>query len=295
MGMSYIESWQKWLKRLGRSENTIIGYTNDVVPILQYKFGTDEDKSVVEYQSFTSDDLYNYLEEGKFSPATIGRKIASIKNFYKFLITDRKLFTLNPFDGMVRPSLTKPKSKALTEEETLSIFDKVQSAQYDERCGMRDYAIMTIFLSVPVRKSEIQDLLRTNYTDNGIIILEETKGGKNREIACSREMIQAIDAYLKTRKDDSQYLFVSERGNRISTHSMDWLIHKYANVNPHALRATSATNMYRNGVPIATIKATGGWDQSSNTFETHYLKVDAELKRTAVEDTMDKMRKKRGV
>ena len=290
--MTNFEGWQKWLKRANKADNTISGYVSDLTPILIFAFGDLEDKSQEEYEKFNSNSLYEFVEQNNFSPATIGRKIAAIKCFYKYLINECGIVKTNPFEKVSRPSIPKPKSKALTEEQTLEVFDKIEQARETADNGIRDYAIMQIMMNAPVRKSEIQNLKRSEYV-NGILCLNSTKGQKNREIACITPMKIAIDAYLETRNDNEEWLFLSERGNRMSTKAMDNVVHKYAGTNPHALRATAATNMYNNDIPVPTIKELGGWDLNSNTFETHYLKIRNESKMSAMEETYSKMQEKR--
>lgn len=292
--MTYFDGWKIWMKRGNKAKNTLEGYIRDVEQLLMFLFGTIDDQSPSIYSMVDSDKIYEFFDEKEFGPATIGRKISSMRCFYSYLIKDKKILKDNPFDGMVRPAVPKPRPKALSEEETLDILNAAYAGKYVNRNGMRDYAIITIFATVPVRKSEIQDLKRSDYTEDGILIIREAKGMKNREIPCTADMIMAIDDYLDSRNDDCEYLFISEQKNRMSAHAMDNVIHKYANnINPHALRSTSATNMFRNGVPIATIKEIGGWDQGSNTFEKTYLKIDNKIKRNAIEEAMQKMKRKK--
>lgn len=291
--MTYFEGWQKWMQRAKKAPNTISGYIRDVDQMLNYLFGSTEDQTQAIYEGVDSDRAYDYFDENNFGSATIGRKISAMRSFYVYLDKEKRVVKLNPFSGMVRPALPKPHSKALSEEVTLDILDTIRNGRSKRRNGIRDYAIMLIFMSVPVRKSEIQDLLLSDFKKEGVLVVQEAKGMKNRDIPCSQEMIDAINDYLKIRKDGSDYLFLSEQGTRMSAHAIDNVVHKYAKINPHALRATSATNMYRNDIPIATIKEIGGWDQGSLTFEQSYLKIDNQLKRDAVEESMNKMRNKR--
>ena len=291
--MTYFDGWKVWMKRGNKSRNTMDGYIRDVEQFLMFLFGNTEDQTPYVYSTVDSDKAYEFLDKGNFGPATIGRKISSMRSFYSYLIKDKKIIKENPFDGMVRPAVPKPRPKALTETQTLNILANAYEKKYVARNGMRDYALMMIFMTVPVRKSEIQDLCISDFTPEGMLIIREAKGMKNREIPCTQEMIDAIQDYLDSRDDTCDYLFISEQMNRMSAHAIDNVIHKYADINPHALRSTSATNMHRNGIDVATIKEIGGWDQGSNTFEKTYLKIDNRIKRSAVEESMRKMKEKR--
>ncbi len=288
--MTYFDGWIVWMGRAKKSKNTILSYAKDTEQLLIHLFGTLENQMSGAYVSVDSDKCYEYFDGNGLSPASVGRKISAMRSFYTYLIKEKKIINSNPFDGMVRPALPKPKPKALSEERTLEIMAKAYEAKYSGRNGMRDHALMTIFMTVPVRKSEVQNLRRADYTEDGVLVIDEAKGNENREIPCTAEMIEAIDEYLETRTDDYEWLFVSERGNRMSAHAIDNVIHKYAGINPHALRSTSATNLFRHDIPIATIKEIGGWDQGSNTFERTYLRIDNKVKRKAIEESMKKLR-----
>ena len=145
--MTYFDGWKVWMKRGNKSRNTMDGYIRDVEQFLMFLFGNTEDQTPYVYSTVDSDKAYEFLDKGNFGPATIGRKISSMRSFYSYLIKDKKIIKENPFDGMVRPAVPKPRPKALTETQTLNILANAYEKKY---VAISD-SIRTCFLRLSLR------------------------------------------------------------------------------------------------------------------------------------------------
>ena len=86
------------------------------------------------------------------------------------------------------------------------------------------------------------------------------KGNKERTIYLNNACLKALDQYIPTRNmqnniKDTEALFLSERGTRISRRTTEYVVEKYIKLagldpkkyTPHKLRHTAATLMYKYG------------------------------------------------
>lgn len=185
------------------SDRTINLYVNNV----KYIFDFLGNKPILE---ITSDDVLDYFDDirkSDISKSTYNNRVFSARTFFNVLINNRRLEHLN----LVNPTLkvttyrkvdNKRKSElSLVEQSILIKFSK----------NAREKAIMIVLLKMGVRIAELIDikledyLYRNEYNE----ILINGKGNKDRVIYFDDESIQAIDEYLKVRKNTCDRLFTS--------------------------------------------------------------------------------------
>jgi integrase/recombinase XerD len=96
------------------------------------------------------------------------------------------------------------------------------------------------------------------------------KGTKEREVVIeSGEVIEYINDYLKERKSDSKYLFVSQTGEHFCESTLNKIFEFYSTpkckIKPHDLRHWAATNMLNNGYNIDQVQKQLGHSKLSTT------------------------------
>ena len=117
---------------------------------------------------------------------------------------------------------------------------------------MRNNAIICLFLSSGLRVSELIniELKDINYNENSIKIIG--KGNKERLAYFSNYCKEKLLIYQNTRKDDSPYLFISNKKDKLSRREIDYIVKKAYNLmdigdknfSTHTLRHTAATLLY---------------------------------------------------
>ncbi len=233
-------------------------------------------------------------------PATRARKISTIRIFFNYLCQDASsnfLLDNNPALNLKTPKKDKRLPKYLSLDDSKKLLD----AAFDEdnRNYERDYAITTLFLNCGMRLSE---LVGINIKD---IDFEESKlnvigkGNKERTIYLNKACVNAISSYLEVRpkenikhdrKASDKALFLSERRERISNRTVQYIIDKELTkagldsrkYSVHKLRHTAATLMYQYGeVDIRALQELLGHESISTT--EIYTHVNNDQIRSAVE------------
>lgn len=279
-----IESWMKEMSNMKKAENTIKSYERGLNGFLLWEFDTLEDRTGDEYATVDIEEVYDYLNEKEFADSTKNLYQIAIHLFWCFLL-EKKIISENKLEKIKLIKLEEPIPEPFTVDEVNAIYDKIQNSPF-KRCALRDAAIMTLMLAIPVRKNEVIKLKRADYSERGNIIFRNRKGKKNTVVGCSRSIIVAIDRYLESRNDDCEYLFAREESDGpMGINAIDNVVWKYAECNPHKLRATAATMMYKSGVPLERIEQIGGWSKNSLTLRKNYIRIDEDDVREDLEAT----------
>ena len=151
---------------------------------------------------------------------------------------------------------------------------------------LREKALFEVLYSTGARVSEITNLDYTEIDVNARSAIITGKGNQERHIFFNAKSLIAIDAYLKSRDDDSQALFVSEKSpyKRLSKCAIEQIIRRIGEragigraVFPHLLRHTFATDMLAQGAKIDEVSEMLGHKKLETT------KIYAKTSKTSLE------------
>lgn len=296
---------------LNKSPNTVKEYNYDLnrfLKYLMYKFKLTDKKKFEEVDihdltldnmnKVTLEDIHSYLfylaNTFQSKPATRARKVASIRVFFKYL-SQKGLIEQNPAMNLETPKLGKRMPRYLSLDDSKKLLAAADNV--DARNSERDYAILTLFLNCGMRLSELVgiNIKDIDFSENKLNVIG--KGNKERTIYLNKACINAINSYLSIRpktgikKDSEDALFLSERLERISNRTVQYIVkqellkagldtNKYS---VHKLRHTAATLMYKYGnVDIRALQELLGHESISTT--EIYTHVDNEQIRNAVEE-----------
>ena len=225
-------------------------------------------------QSISLEDLYLFMEycEGtrKNGAASRSRKAASIRAFFNYLKNKRRLIEYNPAEQLEKPKIGKRSPVYLSLDEAQHFVESVEARNYNER----DFAIVTLFLNIGIRVSELCELNIASIEGRNCSIIG--KGNKERVLYLNDSCIAALEQYMKVRKtykgEGEEPLFVSQKGTRFARQSIARIIKSInvsginkAKLTPHKLRHTSATLMYRSGADIRSLQHILGHTSISTT------------------------------
>ncbi len=231
----------------------------------------------------TTEDIYEFLmyadnTRGNMAAAK-ARKLSSIKGFFKYLHVKRMMIDENPAINIETPKKKQALPKFLSVDESLLLLEAVKNDR-TSKTRIRDYAIITLFLNCGMRVSELVGI-DMNDIDRELRSLTVTgKGNKQRIVYLNSACRESLAAYYQERvnennsKAPSNALFLSNRQQRISVKTVQWMVYKYLDMagleskhySVHKLRHTAATLMYQSGnVDVRVLKDILGHEQLNTT------------------------------
>ena len=214
------------------------------------------------------------LAESNYSPATMARKIATLRSFYRWLERNGAIGS-NPMTLIRTPRQKKRLPKAINVEEV----EKLLSAPNDKTLlGARDRAILETLYSTGIRVSELVGINFSDIDETGQAIIIRGKGRKERIVPLGSHAMTAIEHYLgimnsnNVSNDADAPVFINKHNTRLSTRSVRRNVSKYLDkvgldpdISPHTLRHSFATHLLDNGADLRSVQELLGHQSLSTT------------------------------
>lgn len=299
---------------LNKSPNSVKEYNYDLNMFLRFikihfKLTKEDDFSKIEIKDISIDtikkikldDIHAFLSymtrEQRSKAATRARKVSTIRIFFAYLNEKAELIDTNPALHLETPKQDKRLPKYLSLDDSKKLLDAASNE--DNRNSARDTAIITLFLNCGMRLSELVGINLKDIDFNEYKLNVIGKGNKERTIYLNKACVKALNNYLVVRpkegikhdkKQSEKALFLSERRERISNRTVQYIVSKELEqagldtkkYSVHKLRHTAATLMYQYGqVDIRALQELLG-HKSISTTEI-YTHVNNEQVRSAVE------------
>jgi integrase/recombinase XerC len=261
----------------GGSATAVATQVNHKIDQLLLSAGTDDVRTYL-----------SHLNEKQYSKATIARKLATLRSFYKFLVK-RNQITSNPVVAVRTPKQDKKLPRFLEYEEVKRLLD---TPPLDTWLGARDRAILETLYSTGIRVSELVALNMDDIDFLGEVVHIRGKGKKERIAPIGSSALQVIQHYMEFRNKraqnngnfDNKVLFVNKHGKRLSTRSVRRKMDKYLKmagldpvISPHTLRHSFATHMLNNGADLRSVQELLG-HQSLSTTQVYTHLTTSKLK-----------------
>lgn len=213
---------------------------------------------------------------------TMVRRLSCLRSFFKFAFRE-KIIPDNPMEEIESPKLDKMLPQFLTYDQVKRLFDQPNSQTL---LGLRDRAMMELLYSSGLRISELVALSHSDFDAPNQTVRLKGKGKKERIVPITENASNWIKRYLThpERPPDPNAIFLSQRGTRLTTRSVDRKFAHYllqsglaGTITPHTIRHTIATHWLENGMDLKTIQALLG--HSSLATTTLYTHVSTKLKK----------------
>jgi len=215
---------------------------------------------------------------------TRNHHLTVLRAFLRYLLQEEELDVYPP-DRIRRFKETQRQVKVLTTEELERMLD---APDMNTRMGKRDRAILELFFSTGLRLAELRSLNCKDINVQTREISVRGKRGKIRVVFLNDAAVDALKAYLDTRTDHLNPLFIRNpekatdilppgENFRLSRISIYNLVKKYAlaagivtDPSPHTLRHSFATDLLRNGADLRSVQELlGHQDLSTTQIYTH--------------------------
>jgi len=253
----------------GLSALTCKNYTRDIELLESLLEGADLDS--VKNQQVRR--FIATLHSRGLSSASIARALSAWRGFYDYLI-QHKGFTQNPVTGLRAPKAAKTLPQALSVEQTV----KFVNIQGDEILEVRDHAILELFYSSGLRLAELVnlDIGMLDFSEGTVTVTG--KGNKTRIVPLGSHAANAMQAWLQRRASikitdkDSNAIFVTEQGRRITPRAVQYRVKSWAikqgintDMHPHLLRHSFATHVLQSSQDLRAVQEMLGHANISTT------------------------------
>lgn len=212
--------------------------------------------------------LFNYQQARSCSNRSLDKYRGYLCSFFAWA-TDEGYLERNPMRTIPAIKYEKKPRKPLTQLELEYLRDGCKTP--------RERAIIEFLFSTGCRVSELAGVKKSDIDWNAKTVHLFGKGRKHRTSFINAKSEVSLTEYLKTRDDDCEYLFVSERRpfRQLQTAAVEKIVrgiaartteHIQKPVTPHVLRHTTATIALGNGMPVEDIRALLGHEKIDTTL-----------------------------
>ncbi len=230
------------------------------------------------------------LREAGVAAASIGRKVSTVRSFYRYLVREGHL-PADPLAAVRGPKREFRLPTVLTKEHLTAL---IEAADADTPQGLRDRAILELTYAAGVRLSEAvgMDVASVDLGERTARVWG--KGRKERVVLMGEPAAEALRRYLtqarpKLARGGETALFVNRDGGRLSGRSVQLIVRRHAlragldqRVFPHLLRHSFATHMLDGGAELRVVQELLG-HASANTTQI-YTHVTEERQRHVYDD-----------
>ena len=246
----------------GASEHTIKAYSRDLADLL----GFLEGRGVTAPEGITPRALRGWLgdlDARDLARATIQRRLSAARTFLKGLVDEGRL-DVNPAVGLRQRRSARHLPGVLSEEE---IGRLLAAPDVSVPLGTRDRAILELMYSAGTRASETVGLDRAHLDLDRGVARVLGKGRKERLVAIGSFAKDALVEYLSDPRRPApttaavDALFLSQRGTRLTTRSLENIVAKHVlaagihrRATPHTLRHSFATHLLDRGADLRSVQ-----------------------------------------
>lgn len=220
------------------------------------------------------------LKEKGLAAATIARKLAAIKAFYRFM-TAEGYMDANPAEVVEAGTKGIKLPHVLSEDEVVRLLNQPDITTSE---GFRDRTMLEVLYATGMRVSELINLTLERVDLNMKYIIAFGKGSKERIVPLGSVAAEFLQQYLEkvrpklTHADrNTNIVFLAFGGHELTRQRFWQIIRAYgrkANINkaltPHILRHSFATHLLDNGADLRSVQELlGHSDISTTQIYTH--------------------------
>jgi integrase/recombinase XerD len=274
--LSYLE-----LER-GLSRNTLNAYRTDLLQYGEYLSAHKRDAlqaSAADVADFLAELATGGADRPACSAATIHRKAACLRSFYKHLRRD-ELIGDDPTAALTAPRRAKKLPHVLNYAEVQKLLGAPKGS---EPTALRDRALLEVMYACGLRASETIGLELADVDLREGFLRARGKGSKERLVPLGRAAIAAINGYLRGGRPklvgerQEAKLFVNFRGGPLTRQGLYKIVQRHARdaglagkMSPHTLRHSFATHLLAGGCDLRAVQEMlGHADISTTQMYTH--------------------------
>ncbi len=270
----------------GLSRNTLEAYRSDL-----QQFGEFLSRRAVDPLAVAPGDLRAYVSElangsghrAAAAPATLQRKIACLRSFYRHLRREQILES-DPTSEIRAPRSRARLPKVLGRDEVTHLLAQPRGSS---PTALRDRALLETMYACGLRASEAITLELSQLDLQSGIVRARGKGSKERIVPIGSKAIQALRAYLDKGRPrlvglrEEPRVFLNARGGGLSRQGLYKIVQRHARsaglarrMSPHTLRHTFATHLLAGGCDLRSLQEMLGHADIGTTQVYTHLSAD---------------------
>ena len=250
----------------GLSRNTLDAYRSDL-----QQFGAHLERTGGDALAAGPDDLAAFVasladgdgERPPVAPATLQRKVACLRSFYRHL-RRAELLEQDPTGELRAPRQDRKLPQVLSREEVAKLLEQPSGAT---PAALRDRALLETMYACGLRASEATALEVGDVDLEAGILRARGKGSKERLVPIGSTAGSALAAYLRRGRPAlagdrlEQRLFLNHRGSGLTRQGLYKIVQRHARaaglaskMSPHTLRHTFATHLLAGGCDLRSLQ-----------------------------------------
>ncbi|HWW91117.1 MAG TPA: site-specific tyrosine recombinase XerD [Solirubrobacteraceae bacterium] len=270
----------------GLSRNTLEAYRSDLL-----QFGEFLDRRALSLADTQHGDIAAFLSElaagGAERPpvaaATLARKVAALRSFYRHLRREGVL-EHDPTADLRGPPKTRTLPRVLSREEVARLLSDPRGAGPR---AVRDRALLEVMYACGLRASEAIGLELADVDLEEGVLCARGKGSKERLVPIGSQAVAALRAYCRSGRPallgvgSESRLFVNSRGTRLTRQGLYKIVQGHARrvgleekMSPHTLRHTFATHLLAGGCDLRSLQEMLGHADLATTQVYTHLSAD---------------------
>ena len=270
----------------GLSRNTLEAYRSDLLQYGTFLAARGRHALEVEHRdvaAFLADLATGDAERQSVSPATLQRKSACLRSFYRHLRREG-LLDRDPTADLRSPRRSQRLPQVLTRDEVNRLLATPTGT---EPAALRDRALLELMYACGLRASEVIGLHLGDIDVADGILRARGKGSKERIVPVGRAALAAVNAYLSRGRPrlvgarQGPHLFVNQRGRGLTRQGLYKIVQGHAaragldgRMSPHTLRHTFATHLLAGGCDLRALQELLGHADISTTQVYTHLSTD---------------------
>ena len=280
MNFDYLKQYEEYLSfEKKASKNTVSSYIRDIRQFGDY-LAIRGSASFADVDDAMASEYVAWLRGANKSVATVSRCIASLKNFYNYLLTNG-LVEENPASNLVPDKSEHKLPQILTSKEVELLLEQPETTDMK---GYRDKAMLELLYATGIRVSELIEL-EVSDVNLAAGVIKCRSNDKSRMIPLYPAAVHALKEYMEfirpqmIASEDEKVLFVNVSGTKMSRQGFWKLIKSYQakakitkDITPHTLRHSFAAHLLENGADLHSIQEMlGHADISSTQIYSHLV------------------------
>ena len=264
---------------LGLSANTRQAYERDL-RLFCKTLGFKNSDALVNVSREQITGYMTQLKEKGLAAATIARKLAAIKAFYRFM-TAEGYMDANPAEVVEAGTKGIKLPRVLSEDEVVRLLNQPDITTAE---GFRDRTMLEVLYATGMRVSELINLTLERVDLNMKYIIAFGKGSKERIVPLGSVAAEFLQHYFEKVRPklthagrNTNIVFLAFGGHELTRQRFWQIIRAYgrkASINkaltPHILRHSFATHLLDNGADLRSVQELlGHSDISTTQIYTH--------------------------